>query len=252
LLEACIAGGQNVGEAEEFLEKLEDVLSQLPSFQIGSHGQLQEWFFDYAEPDLHHRHTAHLLSLFPFGQICPDRTPDLAAAAQVSIDRRTTPEEAWEDTGWARSLLILYAARLCDGEAAARHIHAMQRTLTDTNLMVFHPAVAGAPSDVYELDGNTGLTSGIAEMLLQSHDGVLHLLPALPLTWRSGSVTGLCARGGFVVNIAWQDSELVEATILSKTGVECQLRYRDSLIRFEIPANETYNFDPGSDHLIEH
>ncbi len=243
LFEACIAGGQAVNECEAFLSDLRASLAQLPPFQIGAHGQLQEWLVDYPEPDLHHRHTSHLLSLFPFGQICPERTPDLAAAAQITIDRRTTPEAAWEDTGWARSLLILYAVRLRNGDAAARHINAMQRTLADTNLMVFHPAVAGAASDVYELDGNTGLTTGIAEMLLQSHAGVIHLLPALPSSWPTGAVEGLCARGGLIVAIRWQNGALVDATIVSQTGAICRIRYRDSLVEVAIPADETFRFN---------
>ena len=191
---ACIKASETLACDTALRARLEKAKAQLPPFQVGKRGQLQEWTQDYEEGLPQHRHTSHLLSVFPFHQINPDETPELAKAAQVSITRRTLPKRTWEDTGWARSLLMLYAARLRDRQAAHRHILAMQRTLTAHNLFVFHPPAAGATGNVWELDGNTGLCACIAEMLVQSHRDEIHLLPALPPAWANGSVKGLRAR----------------------------------------------------------
>ena len=220
------------------LQRVTAAVDRLQPFAIGSEGELKEWNHEFEAEDPQHRHTSHLLSLFPYSQITPDQTPELANAARKTLELRLTPPESWEDTGWARSMLMLYSARLWDGEAAYGHIQAMQRHLVNPNLMVKHPPTRGAPSfaDVYELDGNTGLTSCVAEMLLQSHNGELHLLPALPKQWDSGQVKGLRARGGLEIDIAWTDGVMTEATIHTDREALYHIRYGNKKSSIHITA----------------
>lgn len=219
---------------DDLLDGTKKMLGKLPPFQIGKQGQLQEWFWDFDEPDPHHRHTSHLLSVFPFCQINPEATPELAEAAKISIKNRITPMWRWEDTAWARALLILYSARLWEPEETYRHILAFQRGLTNDNLLSFCPPGAGAETNVFEMDGTTGLCTGIAEMLLQSHDGALHILPTLPKQWDRGFVKGLRARGGFEINIKWQENELVNVEIYSEQGEECWVKYKDKRLQIQL------------------
>lgn len=243
ILNACIAASETLDCDSEQRGVWAAARDRLPPFQIGRHGQLQEWLLDHEEALPNHRHTSHLLSVYPFHQINPDDTPELAEAARVSVERRMTPRERWEDTGWARSMLMLYAARLRDGEAAHQHILDMQRKLTEHNLFVVHPPTAGAQGNVYELDGNTGLCACIAEMLVQSHRGEIHLLPALPAAWSAGSVTGLCARGGFQVDMSWRDGKLTEAVIHSRLGRPCRVRCGERNVCLDVAAGGLCRLD---------
>jgi alpha-L-fucosidase 2 len=238
ILNACIQSSEILGCDEDLRVQWQEIQSQLPPFQVGQWGQLQEWLHDYPEALPQHRHTSHLLSVFPFCQVNPDDTPELAQAAQVSVARRTTPKQTWEDTGWARSMLMLYAARLRDAEAAHRHILDMQRSLTEQNLFVYHPPAAGAKGNVWEMDGNTGLCACVAEMLLQSHRNEVHLLPALPAAWANGSVTGLRARGGIEVDIEWRDATLVRAVLSSPGDAICRVRYGETRMDVQVSAGE--------------
>ena len=212
---------------DAFLRRVENAVDRLPPYEVGPDGALREWAHDFPTTDKQHRHTSHLLGLYPYRQITPDRTPELAAAAAESIRQRTTPDEGWEDTGWARSMLMLYQARLWQGEETYRHIRAMQTGLTNPNLMVKHPPTRGAGSfaDVYEMDGNTGLTACVAELLLQSGDGEIHLLPALPKQWPQGEIKGLKARGGLTVDLAWQNGRPVRLVLTAKRPCEITVRF---------------------------
>jgi len=220
LFSACIEASQVLGIDEDFRSKLEEVRSQLPPYQIGKHGQLQEWLADYDEAMPYHRHTCQLLSVFPFAQITPTKTPDLAAAARVSIERRLAAP-GFEEGAWARNLFTLYYARLQDAEAAYDSL------ITLFNKEASDSLFAGtrlAPANAYEMDYNTGASAGIAEMLLQSHEGHIDLLPALPRAWPEGQVKGLCARGGFILDIHWSNHQLVESRIRSTVGGVCRIR----------------------------
>jgi alpha-L-fucosidase 2 len=221
LLAECIAASTILGVDAELRAQWQAVQAQLPPFQIGKHGQLQEWLEDYEEGLPHHRHTSHLLGVFPYGQITPDGTPELAAAARISADRRQTAPGGYEEGAWGRNLLTLYYARLADGAAAQQSLGILLRVDGDRGLMA---GTKLAPRNAYEMDYNTGATAGIAEMLLQSHQGYLHLLPALPPVWHTGQVSGLCGRGGFVVSMAWQDGEVHAATVLARQGGPCRVR----------------------------
>lgn len=233
-----------LGIENNLVRKAAEAVGRLIPYRIENDGKLAEWRHDYPSMDLQHRHTSHLLGLFPFSQITPEKTPALARAAQLSIHEKLTPEESWEDTGWARSLMILYAARLHDGQAAYKHIDGMLEHLTEENHMIIHPPTRGAGSfdNVYELDGNTGLTAGVAEMLLQSHDGVLQLLPALPDEWESGEVKGLIARGGIEVSLYWDNGKLTSAEFLSRENTMITAIYKNERKNIVLKGGEKNGF----------
>lgn len=197
-------------EKKDFREKKVRLqLENLLPYRMNKDGSLREWKEERKEADPQHRHTSHLLGLYPFFQIHPQRTPELAEAAKKTIAKKLSPEDNWEDTGWARSLLALYSARLYDGNEAKRHLKALQR-LQAPNHMIMHPPTRGAASfdDVYEIDGNTGFTSAVGEMLLQSEKGNIRILPALPDSWIKGKVSGFYARGGIRTAFSWNGKNI--------------------------------------------
>lgn len=222
-------------------EKIEEQIERLPPFRIADDGSLCEWSHDLPAVDSQHRHTSHLLGLYPYNQISPEKTPEFAAAAETSLVKRLTPAENWEDTGWSRSLLMLYSASLKKGDQAYEHIDSMLRYLLQPALLVKHPPTRGAPAfdDVYEMDGNTGLTTCIAHMLLQtSDDETIELLPALPAKWRDGQVRGLCASGRISVTIKWQSGRLVEAIISSDLDQKRVFSYRGRRQTIKLEADK--------------
>lgn len=215
----CIEASQILELDEDFRVQLTIARDQLPPYQIGKHGQVQEWLEDYEEAIPGHRHTSHLLGLFPFAQISPFDTPELAEAARVSVERRIAASD-YEEGAWARNNITLFYARLHDSAAAYDSLTTLFRKEAGNSLFI---GTRLAPANAYELDYNTGASAGIAEMLLQSHSGGLMLLPALPDAWSQGHVQGLRARGGFEVAIQWKNHQVGESRIRSTIGGSCRI-----------------------------
>ena len=243
LFENVLAAAAELGIDDAFTQETAAKLAKLAGPQVGTDGRLMEWRQEeLVEADPGHRHISHAFGLYPGSQFTVRGTPDLAAAVRKSIEHRVA--NGGGGTGWSLGWLLNMWARL---EAGGKAYSTLRRLLTDMtmdNLLDLHPLVAGARTNVFQMDGNLGGTAGIAEMLLQSHAGEIHLLPALPRQWSRGVVEGLKARGGFEVSMAWSDGALTTVSIRSRSGEECRVRVAGGEVRtLAVGMGETRWFD---------
>lgn len=226
----CMQAAKLLNRDTEFSAKLHEASMRLVPYQIGRYGQLQEWSVDFAEAIPGQRHMSHLYPLYPGSAITPHKTPALAKAAGISLERRLANGGAY--TGWSRAWAICLWARLLDDKMAEESLSMLIEHSTYLNLFDTHPAEHGM---IFQIDGNFGATAAIAEMLLQSHDEEIALLPALPQTWSNGSVRGLRARGGHQISMQWTAGKLTSAVI--KAGFAQPTYFRTpagtQIVRFE-------------------
>lgn len=228
---------------DAFTRGLEETLEKLSPYRAGKHGQLMEWYQDYDEAYPDHRHTSHLLSLHPFGTIDPEREPELARAARISLDRRLG-ENAKDIVyaNWAGALLILYYATLLDGERAGEFVKPMIAFLSRENMMITHQGpTTSVTGGIYELDGNTGFTAAVAEMLLQSREDRIRILPALPMEWKTGEYRGMRTYGGHMVCAAW-DGDAVHVNLTAAGDGELTLCCFGEELRIALRKGETKKF----------
>lgn len=227
LFSVTIKAASILGKDENLMKDFNEILNRLPPMQIGQHGQLQEWMEDLDNPNDKHRHVSHLYGLYPSNQISPYSTPELFDAARTTLIHRGDVS-----TGWSMGWKVNFWARLLDGNHAFKLIQD-QLTLVDPvrsgnnggtypNFFDAHPP--------FQIDGNFGCTAGIAEMLMQSHDGAIHFLPALPDEWKDGKISGLRAPGGFEVSFQWKNGEITQIEILSNMGGNCRIRIPNEVI----------------------
>jgi alpha-L-fucosidase 2 len=250
LFTACIESSEILGVDKAFRNKLISQREKLMPIQIGPDGRVMEWPEPYKEVDPHHRHVSHLWGLYPGNEISPAATPDLAAAA-----RKTLVARGDDSVGWSYAFKALLWARLGDGDHAwklvrdAQYPVVTQEIRYDNGGGVYPNMFDAAPP--FQIDANFGVPAAMAEMLLQSQDGVIHLLPALPGAWKDGKVCGLCARGGFEVDLTWENGRLTAAVVRSKTGEPCRVSCAGKEVNLKIRKRESVELDGNLIELLK-
>lgn len=244
LFNACITASSILNTDEQWRNELKKTVTQLAPNQIGAKGDLNEWVNDWEDAEPHHRHVSHLYGLHPYDEISVSKTPALAAAAKETLLQRGDA-----GTGWSMAWKINFWARLHDGEHALQLFKQLVKPVagedgikmsgggTYPNLFCAHPP--------FQIDGNFGATAGLAEMLLQSNDAEMELLPALPSAWHTGKINGLCARGGFDVSMEWKNGVLQTCSVLAKNNGTCIIRYKGKQVTLKAVKGKLYSYKPA-------
>lgn len=228
---ACVKAADILGIDKAYADSLRLALAKFPPIRINKYGGVCEWYEDYDDVNQNHRHTSHLLAFYPYNQISLEHTPELAAAAEKTIERRLSAE-GWEDVEWSRANMICFYARLKNAKKAEESINILISDFARENLLSISPkGIAGAPYDIFIFDGNAAGAAGIAEMLVQGHEGFVELLPCLPEEWKDGSFSGLCVKGGAEVSAEWKDAHIRKASLKATA---------DGLFRLRIPSDRDY------------
>lgn len=224
---SCLKAAKILKIDNAFSDSLAKAIAKLPPIKIGKNGAIQEWFEDYEEAFPNHRHTSHLLGLYPFSQITKEKTPDLALAAQKTIESRIQ-NPGWEDTEWSRANMICFFARLKNAEEAYKSVKLLEKNFTRENLLAISPkGIASAPYDIFIFDGNSAGAAGIAEMLIQTQEGYIEFLPALPEKWKTGYFKGLCVIGGGWADLKWENGRIQYAKLLSSCDYTYKIKLPD-------------------------
>nr|WP_042166996.1 glycoside hydrolase family 95 protein [Paenibacillus gorillae] len=246
----CLESAELLQADPELQARLKTAIEQLPPLQVGKRGQLQEWLEDYAEAQPQHRHFSHMYGIYPGNQITPEHTPELSAAMRQTLLGRMLVDEL-EDIEFTAALFALGFSRLHDGNQAVKHVRHLIGELCFDNLLSYSkPGVAGAETNIFVIDGNFGGTAAIADMLLQSHAGSIHLLPALPADWSNGSYEGLRAKGNAEASVVWSGGSLTEAIITAYSDLETIVKCGGSQINLQLEAGKRYRLD-GQLQLID-
>lgn len=231
ILSNCVQASEILNTDREFADSLRTAIAQLPPIQLRANGAIREWFEDFEEAHPNHRHTSHLLALYPFSQITLEKTPELAETARKTIENRLSAEN-WEDTEWSRANMICMYARLKDAQEAYKSVQLLQGKLSRENLMTVSPGgIAGAEGDIYSFDGNPAGTAGMAEMLVQNHEGYVEFLPCLPVEWKDGSFKGLCLKGGAEATAEWTNA------VINKASLKATV---DQVLKVKVPQGKKY------------
>lgn len=228
LFNQCLKAAEILGVQDAMTKQIQDALVKLVPTQIGEHGNIMEWAEDYEELEPGHRHISHLYALHPSSQITMDNTPELAMAAKRTLEQRLA--HGGGHTGWSRAWIINLYAKLWDGEKAYNNLELLLSKSTLPNLFDNHPP--------FQIDGNFGATAAIAEMLVQSTDKRIVLLPALPDIWKDGSIKGLCVRGGAEIALEWHDGQLTNFIMKAKNELHTNVIYGKKRIEVSLAAGE--------------
>lgn len=241
IYDACIQSCDILGLDKAFGDRLKEDIKLLPPLKVGKNGELNEWTLDVERADKAHRHASHLVALYPFGEISPVRDPLLADGCRAFLAHQLG-QPNWEDTEWSRGNAINFYARLKEGSKAYESIVGLYKVFMRENLMTVSPAgVAGASEDIFSFDASEAAVAGTCEMILQSYDGLLDFLPALPKQWMDGQIKGICAEGGITADITWKSGRVVKASLVSNNDQTVKCKVNGSMKTYTLKKNKKQN-----------